>query len=109
VILAWTSNSAPILCMSCPVRLSCSRRARFFSIKYSMTCLLVMIHPSSHEAATATNQPVIRRSLTAAIESDADASYHRVNRSRRALIATITVDSDISTAPAAGVSRIPAR
>jgi len=37
-----------------------------------------------------------------------DTSSHRLNRNRRALIATITVDSDISTAPAAGVSRMPA-
>ena len=36
------------------------------------------------------------------------ASYHRLSRSRRALMATITVDSDMSTAPAAGVSRMPA-
>jgi len=32
------------------------------------------------------------------------ASHHRRTRSRRALMATITVDSDMSTAPAAGRS-----
>ena len=32
---------------------------------------------------------------------------YRLSRSRRALIATITVDSDMSTAPVAGVRRMP--